>query len=111
MTRILGRNDMEDGLKRLATLTQETASAQVLAMHPADDRVKVIVDKGLDDRGNVVGVDSRGRSVSREATIDYRSARVIIGVQPPSICYKTCFDLGTPRCKRSKGSRAADSQR
>jgi hypothetical protein len=116
MKKLLGRNDMEDGLKRLDTLTQEEArmaSAQLVqATQPADNRVRVMMDKELDAKDNVVSVDSRGRGVrSREAAIDDKLARVIIGVQPSSICDKGCFDHDTPRWKRSKGSRAADSQR
>jgi hypothetical protein len=97
MKRILGRNDMEDGLRRLDTLTKvevRMVSAQLaLATHPADNRVRVMVD-------NVVSVDSRGRGVrSRQATIDDNFARVIIGVQPSSISCKGCFDHDTPRWK------------
>jgi hypothetical protein len=114
MKKLLGRNDMEDGLKRLDALTQEEArmaSAQLVQVtHPADNRVRVMVDKELDAKDNVVSVDSRFRGVrSREATIDDKIARVIIGVQPSSISYKECFDLDAPRWKRGKGSLATDS--
>lgn len=79
--------------------------------HASCRQQRVIVDKGLDAKGNVVRVDSRGRGVkSKEATIDDKFARVIIGVQP-SICYKGCFDHDTPRWTLSEGSRAADGQR
>ena len=117
MKKLLGRNDIEDGLKRLDTLTQEEArmaSAQrVQATHPAGTSVRVMMDnKELDVKDNMGGGHSKGRGVrSREATIDDKFARVMIGVQPSSICYKGCFDHDAPRWKRSEGSRAADSQR
>jgi hypothetical protein len=101
MKKLLGRNDMEDGLKRLDRLTQEEArmaSAQLLqATHPADNRVGVMVDKELDSKDNVVSVDNREGDVrSREATIDDKFAMVNIGVQP-SICYKKWFNRDAPR--------------
>jgi hypothetical protein len=85
MKKFLGRNDMADGLKRLDTLTQEEArmaSAQLLqATHSADNRVRVMVDKELDSKDNLVSVDNRVRGIrSREATIDDKFARVNIGV-------------------------------
>jgi hypothetical protein len=117
MKKLLGRGDIEDGLMRLDTLTNvevRTVSAQLLsAAHPADNRVRVMVDKGLDSKHNVVAVDRRGRVRSRESTIDDGIARavVVIGVQRSSICYEGCFDHGTLRWQREKGSCAADSQR
>ena len=93
MKKLLGRNDMEDGLRRLDSLTQEEArmaSAQLLqATHPVDNRMRVMVDEELDSKGNVVSVDSRGKGArSRETTIDDKFARINIGVQSSSIYYK-----------------------
>lgn len=94
---------MEDGLKRLDTLTQEEAR-----MASAQRLQGVIPD--LND--NVVSVISGEIRVrSRQTTIDDKLAWSTIGMQPSSICYKGCFDHDTPRWKRSKASRATDSQR
>lgn len=87
MKKLLGKNDIEDGLKRLDTLTQEEswmASAQLVqARHSTENRVRVMVDKELDAKDNVVSVNSRRRGVrSREATTDDTFATFIIGVQP-----------------------------
>jgi hypothetical protein len=103
MKKFLGRNDMEDGLRRLDTLTQEEAR-----MASAQRLQGVMLD--LND--NVVSVISGEIRVrSRQTTIDDKLARSTIGMQPSPICYKACFDHDTPRWKRSKASRAADSQR
>jgi hypothetical protein len=50
--KLLGKNDIEDALKRLDTLTQEEAriaTAEVLKVtHKVDDKVTVLVDGALD---------------------------------------------------------------
>jgi hypothetical protein len=50
--KLLGRNDIEDGLKRLDTLTMEEvrmAIAETLSVtHKMDDKVAVLVDGGRD---------------------------------------------------------------
>ena len=52
MRKLLGRNDIEDGLKRLDTLTMEEvrmAIAETLNVtHKVDDKVAVLVDGGRD---------------------------------------------------------------
>ena len=52
MDKLLGKNDIEDALKRLDTLTQEEArmaTAEVLkATHKVDDKVTVLIDGELD---------------------------------------------------------------
>ena len=90
---------MEDGLKRLDTLTQEASAQRVQDLILDTD----IIARDIND--NIVSVRRR------EASIDDKLAGVIIGVKPSSICYKGCFDHDAPRWKRFKGSRAADSQR
>ena len=48
MKKLLGKNDIEDALKRLDTLTQEEArmaTAEVLKVtHRVDDNVKALID-------------------------------------------------------------------
>ena len=67
MKKLIGRTDLEDGLKRLDKLTHEEArmaTAQVLkATHTVDDRVRGVADQvvGVDDR--VAGVDERVKEV------------------------------------------------
>jgi hypothetical protein len=50
--KLLGKNDIEDALRRLDTLTQEEAriaTAEVLKVtHKVDDKVTVLVDGALD---------------------------------------------------------------
>ena len=79
MKKLIGRTDLEDGLKKLDKLTHEEArmaTAQVLkATHTIDDRVRGVADQvvGVDDR--VVGVDERVK------TVDDKVAMVIEGTQ------------------------------
>jgi hypothetical protein len=80
MKKLLGRTDMEDGLKRLDALSQKEArmaSSQLLqATHPTDNRARIMVDKELD--ANVVSV-SGGRDVrSIEATLSDKFAGVTL---------------------------------
>ena len=48
MKKLLGKNEIEDSLKRLDTLTQEEArmaTAEILRVtHSVDDNVKVVLD-------------------------------------------------------------------
>lgn len=50
--KLLGRNDIEDALKRLDTLTMEEARMAIAetlhVMHKMDDKVAVLVDGGRD---------------------------------------------------------------
>lgn len=52
MRKLLGRNDIEDALKRLDTLTMEEArmaTAETLNItHKVDDKVAVLIDGGKD---------------------------------------------------------------
>ena len=54
--RLLGKDDIEDALKRLDTLTQEEArmaTAQVLRVtQRMDDRVTVLIDGGVQERSS-----------------------------------------------------------
>ena len=75
MKKLIGRTDLEDGLKRLDKLTHEEArmaTVQVLkATQTVDDRVR-----GVDDR--VAGVDERLKEV------DDKVAKFTEGVQSVS---------------------------
>ena len=52
MRKLLGKNDVEDGLKRLDTLTLEEARMAIAetlnVTHSVDDKVAVLVEGGLD---------------------------------------------------------------
>lgn len=52
MRKLLGRNDIEDALKRLDTLTMEEARMAIaetlIVTHKMDDKVAVLVDGGQD---------------------------------------------------------------
>ena len=67
MKKLMGRTDMEDGLKRLDKLTQEEArmaTAQVLKVtHSVDERVRGVADRVVDVDDRVAGVDERVRTV------------------------------------------------
>ena len=84
--RLIGRNDLEDGLKRLDKLTQEEArmaTAEVLrTTHAIQEQVVVVDDRvvGVDDR--VAGVDDRVAGVdNRVAGVDDKVTEVINGAQ------------------------------
>ena len=63
LKKLIGRTDIEDGLKRLDKLTQEesrmAAAENLKVTHAVDDRVKGVADTvaGIDNR--VAGVDDR----------------------------------------------------
>ncbi len=67
MKKVMGRTDMEDGLKRLDKLTQEEArmaTAQVLKVtHTVDERVRGVADRVDDVDDKVAGVDEKVRTV------------------------------------------------
>jgi hypothetical protein len=80
LKKLIGRTDMEDGLKRLDKLTQEEArmaTAQVLKVtYAVDERVRGVADRvvnvddrvaGVDDR--VAGVDERVRTVQDDVAV------------------------------------------
>ena len=52
MRKLLGRNDIEDALKRLDTLTMEEARMAIAetlnVTHSLDDKVAVLIEGGLD---------------------------------------------------------------
>jgi len=80
LKKLMGRTEMEDGLKRLDKLTQEEArmaTAQVLKVtYAVDERVRGVADRvvnvddrvaGVDDR--VAGVDERVRTVQDNVAV------------------------------------------
>ena len=84
MKKLMGRTDMEDGLKRLDKLTQEEArmaTAQVLKVtHTVDERVRGVADRVVDVDDRVVGVDDRVAGVDeRVRTVQDNIAVVING--------------------------------
>ena len=84
MKKLMGRTDMEDGLKRLDKLTQEEArmaTAQVLKVtHTLDERVRGVADRVVDVDDRVVGVDDRVAGVDeRVRTVQDNVAVVING--------------------------------
>ena len=77
LKKLIGRTDIEDGLKRLDKLTQEesrmAAAENLKVTHTVDDRVKGVVDTvaGIDNR--VAGVDERVAGVGDQvAGVDER---------------------------------------
>ena len=76
--RLIGRTDLEDGLKRLDKLTQEEArmaTAEVLrTTHAIEEEVVVIDDRvaGVDNR--VAGVDDKVTEVANGAQIIFSQA-------------------------------------
>ena len=77
LKKLIGRTDIEDGLKRLDKLTQEesrmAAAEKLKVTHTVDDRVKGVVDTvaGIDNR--VAGVDERVAGVGDQvAGVDER---------------------------------------
>ena len=84
MKKLMGRTDMEDGLKRLDKLTQEEArmaTSQVLKVtHTVDERVRGVADRVVDVDDRVAGVDDRVAGVDeRVRTVQDNVAVVING--------------------------------
>jgi hypothetical protein len=73
MKKLMGRMEMEDGLKRLDKLTQEEArmaTAQVLKVtHSVDERVRGVADRVVDVDDRVAGVDERMRTVQDNVAV------------------------------------------
>ena len=81
LKKLIGRTDLEDGLKRLDELTLEEsrmATAENLkATHAVDERVKGVDNRVADVDDRVAGVDERVASVDdRVAVVDDRLAAV-----------------------------------
>ena len=79
--RLIGRNDMEDALRRLDKLTQEEARMAVAenlkATHTVDERVRGVANTVVAIDNRVAGVDSRVAGVDdRIAGVDDRVASV-----------------------------------
>ena len=77
MKKLIGKTEIEDGLKKLDKLTQEEArmaAAQNLkATHTVDERVKGVADAVVTMDNRVVGVDDRVAHVSGQvASVDDR---------------------------------------
>jgi archaellum component FlaC len=72
LKKLIGRTDIEDGLKRLDKLTQEesrmAAAENLKVAHAVDERVKGVADTvaGIDNR--VAGVDDRVAGVDERVT-------------------------------------------
>ena len=73
MKKVMGRTDMEDGLKRLDKLTQEEArmaTAQVLKVtHTVDETVRGVADRVVDVDDRVAGLDERVRTVQENVAV------------------------------------------
>jgi methyl-accepting chemotaxis protein len=79
--KLIGKNDMEDGLKRLDKLTQEEARMAVAqnlkATHTVDERVRGVANTMVDIDNKVAVVDDRIADVDdRVADVDDRVADV-----------------------------------
>jgi archaellum component FlaC len=63
LKKLIGRTDIEDGLKRLDKLTQEesrmAAAENLKVTHAVDERVKEVADTVTAINEQVVGVDER----------------------------------------------------
>ena len=93
LKKLIGKTDIEDGLKRLDKLTQEesrmAAAENLKVTHAVDERVKGVADKvaGIDNRvasvdERVAGVDERVLGVDeRVAGVGYQVAGVDDRVQ------------------------------
>ena len=72
MKKLIGRTDIEDGLKRLDTLTQEEArmaTARVLkATRTIEDSVGLVNNR-------VAGVDDRVRAVDNKVTLVFQGSQ------------------------------------
>ena len=84
MKKLMGRTDMEDGLKRLDKLTQEEArmaTSQVLKVtHTVDERVRGVADRVVDVDDRVAGVDDKVAGVDvRVRTVQDNIAVIING--------------------------------
>ena len=88
--RLIGRNDMEDALRRLDKLTQEEARMAVAenlkATHTVDERVRGVVNTvvaidnrvaGVDNR--VAGVDDKVEGIANDVDQVKRSSFHLIG--------------------------------
>ena len=81
MKRIIGRTDMEDGLKKLDELTQEEARMAIAenlrATHAVDEKVRGVASTVLDVDHSVARVDDRVGGVSDQVVrVDDRVATV-----------------------------------
>ncbi len=110
MTKLLGKSDIEDGLKRLDKLTNEEVrmvTAQIMkGTQNVNDRVA-----GVDDR--VAHVDETlAGVVDNVKAVDDKVAVVIDGAQPSLIKQQEyIFNSDVPRGKRDKGSRTTSGRR
>jgi hypothetical protein len=81
MKKVMGRTDVEDGLKRLDKLTQEEAlmaTAQVLKVtHTVDERVRGVADRVVDVDDRVAGVDERVRTVQDNVAVVINGTYII----------------------------------
>ena len=138
MRKLVGKTEIEDGLKRLDKLTNEEVrmvTAQVLdATHTVDDRVRVVENKvldvddkvagvddkvaGVDDRvalvdERVAGVDERVAGVDEHVkAIDDKVAVVIDGAQSSLFSqHENIINSDLPRRERDKGSHATSGRR
>ena len=124
MTKLLGKSDIEDGLKRLDKLTNEEVrmvTAQIMkGTQNVNDRVGVVENRvvSIDDR--VAGVDDRVAHVDETLAgvvdnvkaVDDKVAVVIDGAQPSLIKQQEyIFNSDVPRGKRDKGSRTTSGRR
>ena len=115
MQKILGKNDVEDALKRLDTLTMEEtrmAIAENLKVtNRVDDKVDKVdgkvdkVDDKVDRVGEKVGdkVDKVGEEVgSKVDTVDNKVTVLIDGAQKVFLWSCTFLMMDMARCQRSK---------
>ena len=90
MKKLLGKTDIEDGLKRLDKLTNEEmrmVTAQVLkGTQNVNDRVGVVDNRVLDVDNKVAGVDDRVAHV--DETLAIVDDNVKAGAQLPSISHQ-----------------------
>ena len=107
MKKLLGKTDIEDGLKRLDKLTNEEmrmVTAQVLkGTQNVNDRVGVVDNRVLDVDNKVAGVDDRVAHV--DETLAIVDDNVKAGAQPSSISHQqNIFNSDVPRGKRDKST-------
>ena len=102
--KLLGKNDIEDALKRLDTLTMEEARMAIAENLKVTNRVDDKVDKvdgkvdRVDDKVDKVGeeVGNKVDKVNNKVTV------LIDGVQKVSLWLCTFLMMDMARCQRSK---------
>jgi hypothetical protein len=106
--KLLGKNDIEDGLKRLDTLTMEEVRMAIAENLKVTNRVDGKIDK-VDDKVDKVGdkvcdkVDDKvGEVGDKVEKVDTKVTVLIDGAQKAFSGTYAFLMMNMPRCQRSK---------